>query len=1069
MRKNFRLLCSVVLLAGSVYSWAQEKSISGKVTDSLGFPVSEAYVYVDGTDNGVYTDANGFYSLEVNQGDVIKVEFIGLETKEIKINGGNKYDVELSKEKVIELAKVVALGYTSVSADEYTGTADKVDMASIESKNISNVAQALAGESAGVRVINTSGQPGSNPKIRIRGLGSVNGNRDPLFVVDGQPFFGNISVINPEDIENTTVLKDAAATAIYGSRGANGVIVINTKRGKTNSDFIQIESKVGVNTKFLPKYDYITSPEEYISLAWRAVYNEGVLANEADPVAYANANLFSDKGISPSYNLWKATVAELIDPKTGEVRASVARKYNPENWEDFMFKPAFRTEHNLSMGGGNAKSNYYASIGYLNDGGYAINSNFERYTGRLNTGYKPKDWLTGSFNLGYAYTISRNNGETDTSRSIFSWAQNIPSIYPLYLRDDKGGFVPDPHFGGNQFDYGKAGRGFAPLTNTVADAVYNIDDFNKHEINGAFSLNIDLTKDLSFETRIGGQYYNESNKVLRNQFYGDSAESGGSISKGKEEVFTWNFLQMLKYDKRFAEHGINAFIAHEANSWDLDYFFGERKDIINPKIIVLNNAIKGSAPTSFTRAYSIESYFGQFNYDYKRKYILSASIRKDGTSRFLKGRRWDTFPSVGLGWTISKEEFLQHSEIVNNLKLKVSYGLIGDQAGVDYYPGYNVYKAGNFMGLIGTPFDKNGYPDLTWEKSKMFQTGVEFSLLNDRVEGGVDYYRKLTDQLIFDKRLAPSTGNAIYKDNDGNLLNEGLEFNLTGHIVRSNDWFVDLSINGEVMRNVLTKMPFDNSTNSRKIIDIDRNYGRAEGYSIFDFYLPEWVGVNTKTGAAQWKVNYEDKNDNNKFDEGESIASLHEFMAQNPKAKIKEAITEKYTEATKKFIGKKAMPDVRGGANLKVGYKGFSIGAQMLYSIGGYAYDGTYADLMNNGKIGANNWHQDINNAWKKAGDVTDVPRIDNGAGFNYNSASTRFLVRADYFILNNVNLGYTIPKDYLRNTGFSEFSFTLAADNLWIESARRGFNPSITETGGSFSYTYSPLTNFTLGVKAKF
>src|SRR5690606_12685364 len=287
-------------------------------------------------------------------------------------------------------------------------------------KSVSDISQALAGEAAGVRVINTSGQPGTSATIRIRGFGSVNGNRDPLYIVDGAPFVGNISALNPSDIKSTTILKDASATAIYGSRGANGVIVITTKNGKGQESYIEVETKTGQNLSLIPRSDIIKSPELYAELGWEALKNRGRISGEPDPVAFANETLFSGSGIHPKYNMWNvADGGELIDPATGKIRAGVTRKYTPEDWEDYAFQPANRLEASLRMGGGNEKTSYYTSFGYLKDNGYSINSDYERITTRLNVQHKVKEWLDGSVNIGYTISDSNNNGQSEDSGSVF--------------------------------------------------------------------------------------------------------------------------------------------------------------------------------------------------------------------------------------------------------------------------------------------------------------------------------------------------------------------------------------------------------------------------------------------------------------------------------------------------------------------------------------------------------------------------------------------------------------------------------------------------------------------------
>ena len=982
------------------------------------------------------------------------------------------------KEKEIE--EVVILGYTAVKKEDYTGSVSKVGKENIEKKNVSNVAQALTGEAAGVRVITTSGQPGSEPSIRIRGFGSVSGNREPLYVLDGVPFTGNVSAINPDDIENMTVLKDATATAIYGSRGANGVVLFQTKKGRSGRDVVTIESKIGFNAPLIPRYDVIRSPEQYIGLSWEALYNQGVLNGNANPVGYANQRLFSSAGIRPQYNMWNATAAQLIDPQTRSVRDGITRKYDPENWQDYGFQTSVRSETNLSISGGEGKTTYYSGIGYLKDEGYSINSKYERYSGRLNVAHQAKPWLKGEFNLGYAYSNTDRNGQSSDSGSIFWFVDNIPSIYPLFLRNAQGGFVNDPYYGGFQYDYG-TGRGFGALTNAIADATYNINNRKKHEINANFFLKADIIKGLSFETRLGGQYYNNSRNDFSNPYYGSAASQFGSLYKVRTELFSYNFLQLLRYMNRFEKHGLQAFVAHETTDWKYNYLSASKNGLVIPSGGEFNNAINQSPAYSYLYNYALESYFGQAMYDYDNKYLFSASVRRDGSSRFLQDK-WDTFLSVGLGWVMNRENFLKDSNFINRLKLKASYGTVGDQSiisdtasdqNMGYYPGFNVYNPGNFMNLPAAAFERIGYPNLTWEKSKNFDAGIEFALFRNRaIEGSVDYFHKTTDNLIFDNRLAPSTGNAIMKVNDGLLVNRGVEFTLTGNVINKDDFYFNVSVNGEWLDNELTRMPIDFGTGKEKLIDLsEAGFGRSVGHSLYDFYMREWAGVNPETGAGRWVVHYTDINKNGAFDAGEQILSLHEYTSLNPNAQISVGTTEVYQQATQKYVDKSAIPDLRGAFSLNAGYKAISFSAQFLYGIGGYSYDGAYAALMHNSVVGNNNWHTDIVNRWQNPGDITDVPRLtSNRTGdTNYNSMSTRFLTKSDYLVLNNVRVAYDLPRRFYEGVGINGLTLSLTGDNLWIQTKRKGFNPTTSESGNSNTYRYSPLSTITFGVKANF
>lgn len=1069
MSKQFKGLLTLFMALIVQISFAQEKTVAGTVTDGSGMPLPGVNVIVQDTNRGTQTDFDGAYSISVSEGEVLVFSYLGFETAQHTVGAINTVDVALG-EDAAQLDEVVVVGYGTSTRQSFTGTADVVSGEMLERKNVSNVAQALTGESAGVTVINTSGQPGSVADVRIRGIGSVNGNRDPLYVVDGVPFNGNIASINPSDIKSTTILKDAAATSIYGSRGANGVIVITTKDGVAGESSIEVDVKHGTNFQLLPRYNTIGSPERYVELGWEALKNRGQFDPNATgaPVEYANARLFSNSGISSNYNMWGIPAADLIDPSTGLVNSGVSRLYNPEDWEDYAFQASNRTETNVRFSGGGEKSTYYASVGYLNDQGYSINSDYERYSARLNITHDVKDWLSGTMDLGYTTSVANENGQSEDSGSVFWFADNIPSIYPLFLRDASGNFVPDPVFGGNQYDYGD-GRGFGALTNAIADAHYNVDRTKRHELSGSGSLNATITDGLTVETRFGLQYYNQGYDGQSNPFYGSAASQNGSIYKEKEEVFSYNFLQLVRYKKDFGDHALEAFVAHEANSFEQSYMWASKSNLVVPDGTELNNGVVTTPPGSFTDNYALESYFGQVNYNYDDTYFLSGTVRRDGSSRFVGDNKWGTFGSVGASWVMSNEAFLADQDVVSYLKLKASYGVIGEQAGVGFYPAFDLFDVNNLNGGISLVFDTKGNPDLTWETSKQTQVGVE-ATFGEFLDVNLDYYVKDTDDQLFERRIAPSVGYAILNVNDGKLRNQGLEFGLTGHIINTQDAFFDVSINGEIIKNEMVEMPIEPATGNPKNIDLDGYYGRAEGHSIYDFYMREWAGVDPETGVGMWNMNFNDANGNGVFDTGEQgIASLHEYLVANPDAQIGSTTTTTYSEATQKFIDKSAFADVRGAFNLSAGYKGFTLSAQFLYQLGGYSYDFVYARLMHNDVVGSNNWHTDINNRWQQPGDVTDVPRLTSNFDSNVSSSSTRFLTKSDFLSLNNIRLGYDIPTDFTERIGIANASIFVSGDNLMMLSERKGFNPSVHIAGESDWYTYSPLSTFTAGVRVKF
>jgi len=1069
MRKISLLLVFLGFIGLQVV-FAQTRQITGTVTSGDdGTSVPGVSVVVKGSTLGTITDMNGKFSLKIPQAaKVLVFSFVGMKTVEKDITGLT-LNVVMAQD-YLGVDEVVVVGYGTTTKQSFVGSVTQIKAENIQVKSVSNISQSLAGEAAGVRVINTSGQPGSNATIRIRGFGSVNGNRDPLYVLDGVPYDGSLNAINPNDIESTTILKDATATAIYGSRGANGVILLTTKKGKSGASVIEADVKTGVNVSTLPRYSTIKSPEQYISLSWEALYNKGAASGNANPAAYANTNLFSASGIDPKYNLWNVSGANLIDPTTRMVNSSVTRKYTPENWEDYGFQNSSRSEANLTFRGGNETTKYFTSFGYLDDIGYIINSNFKRYNATINLESNIKPWLSTSAKMSYAGTETNNNGQSEDSGSIFWFVDNIPSIFPLFLRDDAGNIVKDPIFGGNQYDYG-VGRSFGALTNSIADAHFDRSRTKQNQFSGNFGGKIHFTENLSFETSFGAQFYARVFNDLRNPFYGSAAGQGGYIYKETSQLTVSNFLNLIRYKKNFGVHNLEALAAHENNSWERKFETVQKNKMVDPNIEDLNNFVIVSAPpTSYTDQVKLESYFGQINYNYNSKYYLSTSVRRDGTSRFIGKNRWDTFGSLGFSWVLTQESFMKDLTFLNFLKYKISYGIVGEQqgkAGV-FYPAYNTFDISNLNDKISISARDIGNPNLTWEKSKMFQTGIEFGL-GKYIEGSIDFYQKNTDNLLFDRRVGPSVGYALITVNDGKLSNSGVEFDLTAHLLKKADYGIDFNVNGELLSNKLITMPIDPATAKPKVLDINSYFGRSEGHSLYDFYLREWAGVDPADGKAMWYQSYYDKNGNGVLDSGEGITSLAEYIAANPDNKISKTTTKTYANATQTYVGKSAIPKLRGGFRLNAWFKGIDLSAQFIYSLGGYGYDVAYSSLMGNSAIGNNNWSTDILKRWQQPGDITDVPRLSSGYDVNVSSSSTRFLTKSDFLSLNSLRLGYTIPKNFTMKYKISELNVFVSGDNLFLLSARNGFNPSTDEAGTTDTYRYSPLSSYTVGLKVKF
>lgn len=1088
MRKVFLLICISLLAA---VAFAQNKEVSGVVLSSEdNMPVIGASVVVDGnTTIGAATNVNGEFKFSVPaSAKRLKVSYTGYKTVTVDIVSG-KMKVVLSLDSE-QLEDVVVTGYSKSTKRSFTGSANVVSAKDLAKKSVSNITQALNGEAPGITVINTSGQPGTSANIYVRGYGSLNGSTTPLYVVDGMPYSGSISAINPSDIESISLLKDAAATAIYGARGANGVVVITTKSGKRNeSTSVTVEQKVGLNTRFLPRYDVLTSPEEYTSVVYQGLMQRQINAPTKDkqgnvmtPQQFANENIFLAKGksgigIPAEYNLWGQSANQMFD-NNGNMKQGLKRVYDPESWYDYAFNPSLKSETNVSISGGGSKSSFFASVGYLNDKGYSINSSFERISARLNVNANPKTWLSTGVALNYSLGRSLSGGQSVySSTNLFTFVDAIPPIYPLFLRDEKGEKIPDTHFGDYVFDYGN-GRPFSTASNAVGDAVINKSKGEYHSTSFNGYVNINFLKNLVLENKIQGNIHNGQDISVSNPFYGQRVGIRGLLGKEYGKTLSFTGLNMLRYNEKFSSNNIEAFVAHEATYYRHDYDYVSKKNLLDPKGEHFNNAIQSAQdPLGYFYSYAIESYFGQVNYDYDNKYFLSATYRRDGASRF-KNNKWGDFYSFGGAWVITSESFMKDVKWLKNLKLKASYGTLGNQgvpAGLDnlymYYSGDDLYDLSNIDGNFSFVLNKKGNPDLTWEKSSMTQVGLEFNVAN-YLEGSIDWYYKYTSDMLYTKRVAPSNGYALYMINAGKIRNTGFDFELTAHLYKSKNAFVDLRLNGGYLNNKILEMPFDEVTG--KQIPLDESItgiGRAAGHSVFDHYMPTYMGVNPKTGEAQYKLWYYDENGNGVYDAKEEISSLPKYIAEHPDRKnsLKEDITTKSNLATNDFVGKSSLPKLRGGFAINTGFYGFDFSMQFSYALGGYGYDGVYANLMRNSQPGANNFHKDIQNRWKQEGDKTDIPRYNAGLDNNTTIRSTRFLTKSDYLNLSNIRLGYSIPKSLCGKLGLTDVNIWVSGDNVFLISARKGYNPMTSISGGSSSYTYTPLTTFISGLRITF
>lgn len=1099
MKKIFTLLFLAVLSLG-LYA---EKQVSGVVVDAKGEPVIGASIQAKGTTQGTISDYDGKFEMDVPESvKTLVVSFVGMATQEVA--AGKNIKVVMSENSEV-IQEVVVTGYGTVSKGAYAGSAQAVKAEDIEKKNPSDVTKALAGEVAGVQVVTSSGQPGTVASIRIRGIGSISANSSPLYVVDGIPLdAGSVSSIDPGDIASTTILKDATATSLYGSRGANGVVLITTKKGSSNGDEgkIEVDVKAGANMRLLPMYDVIDSPEDYIVLCWQSLYNERRVCKgqlEAQSVSYAKNHLFGSGGIPTIYNLWDKAGNLLINPydAAGNVNPSFDKTINRldayktmDSWYNTLFHNGLKLETTAKISGGNEKLNYYTSFGYLKDEGYYTASDFQRFNTRANINYQAKKWLKGGLNIQYSYASINNPVQDDNAANNgFLFVNEIPPIYPVYVRDANGNIAIDPKTGGKMYDYGdngvenigqEGGRPYSFGVNPAGALQWDKQRTVRHQTVANAFLEFKLYEGLKFTVNAGVQYMNNRINSLTNKYYGDAA-GVGRIGNAQYNYLAFTSNQLLEYNKTFNEHTIRLMAGHEITYFNYNYQYGYKKKIVLDEYPELSNAVSMDAVEGFARTSTLESALATVTYDYDNRYLITANYRADGSSKFAKGHRWGHFGSVGGAWNFTNEHFMEGTDAADwlkNGKLRLSWGVLGNQD-IGDMKFTDHYDVENVNGEKAYVWSYKGNPELTWERTSTVDLGLEFSIAK-YLDAEFDFFYKKTDNMLFPRHVAPSLGYGGYYVNDAAMENHGIEFDLKGHLLDMRNIKLDLRVNGGYYRNKMLQMPIDgyneDGTEKRMVM----SGGMSVGHSTADYYMIHYEGVSEK-GEAAYTAYY----DANKggfghtsadlIEDGKKgdnyIASVYEYKLKNPNADIQTTTVYSgdYTYAGSNYVGKSYMPDLDGGFGLDFEAYGVTLSISCSYRIGGYGYDNMYALLMHSEKIGKRNWHKDIKNAWTETNTNTNIPRLSNGADDGANAASDRFLTSNSFLSLNNINLGYKFPKKWIEKIKLTNLQVWVAADNLAIATARRGYNPMMSASGTNGYNDYSPLSTVMGGIKVQF
>lgn len=1041
MRKFLMVL--IALCFSCIMLFAQ-KTITGKVTDDKGNPIPNASVIVQGSRVGTTTKSDGTFTINApaNAKSLI-ISSIGSEEKVIAISSGN-FNVQLETATQDLSEVVVQVPYGTVKKAQFTGSEGTISAKTLEKQQQTSVTKMLEGLVPGIIATNGGGTPGSSASVLIRGVGSVSSSSSPLYVLNGVPYDGSIAALSTDEIETVTVLKDAAAAALYGSRAANGVIMITTKTGKKGSNRTSVSIRNGWMSRGIPEYDRVSIPD-YYELYWEAIKNGQqygpAQSSAAVAGAYASANVAGINGLV--YNAYNVAAGQLIDPTTGKISGSAQLLYN-DSWEDALYRSAGRQNINVNFSGGNDKTTHFISMGYLNEDGIVKFSGYKRYNGRVDIKTSATKWLNAGLNIDGSLAENNNvpSGGTATTNPFYYTRQMGP-IYPVWQRDASGNKIVDPATGDYALDWGVAtqmgARPYAPNSNLLGSLA--LDDRGSKVFNGnanAF-MEVLFLKDFSFKTTLGATYWNSFGTTYQNSQFGDAQNVSGRSTKSGSRQFSKTFNQVLSYNKTFlTNHNIRALVGHESYDLITSSVSATKVTFPFPGTSELDNAATIEGAGSSTDVRKIEGYFSNINYDYKGKYMASASFRRDGTSRFFVDNRWGNFYSFGVGWKISAENFMENVNWVDDLKFRASYGEQGNEAISAWYAWQPLYGLGwnNALtpgGLAGSPAN----PELVWEGNKTTNIGIDFTIFKRRLQGTIEVFNRVSNNLLFDEPLPGSTGNLSITRNIGVMFNRGIEISLGYNVIQSRliDWRVD--VNFTKFKNEITKMPELTPT----VVSGTKQLKVGQG--IYDFWLREFAGVDAATGEALY---YKDVLDT----DGKTVLSRE--------------LTPIFTQATFAYHGS-ALPDFSGGVTNSLRVGSFDLSFLLVYSYGGKFLDGNYQSLMHRGNSFGTHWHTDILNRWQKPGDITNVPRIDQVLATN-EGTSTRYLFDGSFLNVKNITLSYNLPKTALSSLkgAISSLQIFANVDNAHLFTTHKGMDPQRAFTGTS-DWSYTPFRTFTLGL----
>ena len=964
-------MISLFLFAGSAL--AQTKVSGTVLSQDDGQPIIGAAVKVDGTSTGMLTDVNGKFTITLPQGkDQLVVSYLGYEGKTVTAKNGMRIFL---KSDAAALDEVIVVAYGTAKKASFTGSASLMKEKDMSAEKGSLV-KSLEGKVAGVRVGSAIGDPGADQNILIRGIGSINGSTQPLYVIDGVPMLANsegymsssiksqsiLASINPNDIESMTILKDAAAASLYGSRAANGVIIITTKKGKTGKTNVHYDMQIGwqqIAVKSAMDRMNASQLKEY--------YYQGI------------KNFFLEYGYADNE-------ADAIELTEGEVRDGWFHDFDgttDTNWYDQVYHSALTQDHQISIDGGNEKTKFYVGLGYNDSEGVVKGSKFQRYSGRANIDHQITDWL--KVGVKQMISFSDTKGYRDQGDQEQGFATTTPWSVLYSLDPTAENLNPDGTYN-NDVAFGKVGN----PNNMFGQETGKYAEFVKSNIMRSMSnADVEVKLPYSFTARSVFGYDYTDNKLQ--EFWAPESVNGESLQGLGQR---WNFNNKtltssttLAWDKQFGLNTINALVGYEYEDRNILYMTASAKGYGTEKLPELSN---GQAYDTGSSTYEsiLSSWLGKVDYNYDDRYYLAASFRRDGSSRLSADNRWSTFWSVSGAWRISKESFLKDNKLFYDLKLRASFGTNGNLP-PDMYEYMARYATSGGYGQSGAFYwSASGNNDLSWEKSKNFNIGIDWNIYN-RVNLTIEYYNKLTDDLLFATPTSYVTGFGSKMSNIGQLKNTGLEFTISSMNVKTKDftWTTDFNLTYQSIK--VKSLP-----NGDDVQYGDGNmYLLRENESMHTFYLPQFKGVNPETGLGEFWIDPEDQS---------------------------KGVTNSYSKAGKTIVGK-AVPDVIGGMTNTFRYKDFDLSFMISYQFGAdmFDYPGYFLTYSDGVRIGSFNVHSSVEgNYWKKPGDVVEFPKPIYGNPYRSDKFSSREIKSTDNIRVRDITLGYNIPafKKYINN-----------------------------------------------------